>query len=162
MSAVLALFTVHAVAQFGGAAVDDFFARWLNSVVCVAPGLFVLGRAVRVHRERLAWSVIGAGLLLWGIGNVYYLFFLHDPIPIPSPADGMWIAFYLFSYTGLLLLMRARLSEFRASAWQDGMIGAAAIAAVATAVVFDTVLGAVGGSKWAVATNLTYPLGTES
>ena len=70
----------------------------------------------------------------------------------------MWIAFYLFSYTGLGLLMRSRLTEFRASAWLDGMIGATAIAAVATAIVFDAVLGAVGGSKWAVATNLTYPL----
>ena len=126
--------------------------------VCVAPGIWVIGRAIRVRRERLAWSVIGAGLLLWGIGNLYYLFFLHDPIPIPSPADGMWIAFYLLSYTGLVLLMRGRVSEFRASAWLDGMIGATAIAAVATAIVFDTVLRAVGGSRWAVATNLTYPL----
>ena len=70
----------------------------------------------------------------------------------------MWIAFYLLSYTGLVLLMRSRISEFRASAWLDGMIGATAIAAIAAALVFDTVLGAVGGSKWAVATNLTYPL----
>jgi two-component system cell cycle response regulator len=158
MTVFLGLFAVRAVTQFGGATIDDLSSRWLNAVICIAPGIWVIARAIRVRRERLAWSVIGAGLLLWGIGNVYYLFFLHDPIPIPSPADGMWIAFYLFSYTGLGLLMRSRLTEFRASAWLDGMIGATAIAAVATAIVFDTVLGAVGGSKWAVATNLTYPL----
>jgi diguanylate cyclase (GGDEF)-like protein len=158
MSVVLALFTLHAVVPFGGAPIDLFFARWLNALVCVAPGLFVLGRAIRVPRERLAWSLIGAGLTLWGIGNVYYLFFLHDPIPIPSPADAMWITFYLLSYAGLVLLMRSRIAAVRASAWLDGLIGAAAIAALATAIVFDTVLHAVGGSKWAVATNLTYPL----
>ena len=70
----------------------------------------------------------------------------------------MWIAFYLLSYAGLVLLMRSRIADVRASAWLDGLIGAAAIAALATAIVFDTVLRAVGGSKWAVATNLTYPL----
>ena len=118
----------------------------------------MVARAIRVSKERLAWSFIGAGLTLWGIGNVYYLFFLGDPAPIPSAADAMWIVFYLLSYAGLILLMRARISEFRPSAWLDGMIGASAIAAVATAIVFDAVLGAVGGSKWAVATNLTYPL----
>src|SRR6478736_826046 len=149
LSVVLALFTVHALVPFGGASIDDFFARWLNAVVCVAPGLFVLGRAIRVRRERLAWSLIGAGLTLWGIGNVYYLFFLHDPIPIPSPADAMWITFYVLSYAGLVLLMRSRIAAVRASAWLDGLIGAAAIAALATAIVFDSVLHAVGGSKWA-------------
>ena len=155
---LLALFALHAVTRLGGATVDDLFDRWLNAAICVAPGLFVAGRVLRVRKERLAWSFIGAGLTLWGIGNVYYLFFLHDPIPIPSPADGMWITFYLLSYAGLVLLMRARISEFRASGWLDGMIGATAIAAAATAVVFDAVLNAVGGSKWAVATNLAYPL----
>src|SRR4051812_47767008 len=158
MSAVLALFTLHALVPFGGASVDDLFARWLNSIVCVAPGIFVLARAVRVRRERLAWTLIGAGLTLWGIGNIYYLFFLHDPVPIPSPADGMWIVFYLLSYAGLVLLMRSRIAAVRASSWLDGLIAAAAIAALATAIVFSTVLHAVGGSKWAVATNLTYPL----
>jgi two-component system cell cycle response regulator len=158
MSGLLAVFAVHSVVPFGGAAVDDLFARWLNSVICVAPGLFVLGRAILVRRERGPWLVIGAGLLLWGIGNVYYLFFLSDPIPIPSPADGMWVAFYLLSYAGLVMLMRSRIASVRASAWLDGLIGASAIAALATAVVFDKVLGAVGGSPLAVATNLTYPL----
>ena len=117
MSVLLAVFTLHAVTQFGGATVDDVFARWVNAVICVAPGLFVLGRALRVRRERGPWLLIGAGLLLWGIGNVYYLFFLSDPIPIPSAADAMWITFYLLSYAGLVLLMRARIASVRASAW---------------------------------------------
>jgi two-component system, cell cycle response regulator len=158
VSGVLALFAVHAQTRFGGASVDDLFDRWVNAAICIAPGTFVVVRAIRVRNERLAWSFIGAGLTLWGIGNVYYLFFLSDPVPIPSAADAMWIVFYLLSYTGLILLMRERISEFRPSGWLDGMIGATAIAAVATAIVFDAVLGAVGGSKWAVATNLTYPL----
>src|SRR5919198_2727129 len=77
MTGLLGLFAVHAVVPFGGATVDDLFARWVNSVICMAPGIFVMGRAVLVKRERLPWAVIGIGLTLWGTGNVYYLFALH-------------------------------------------------------------------------------------
>src|SRR5205814_2837893 len=58
----------------------------------------------------------------------------------------------------VVLPLRSRVSHLRSSLWLDGVIGGLALAAVGTAVVFQAVLGELGGSRAAVATNLTYPL----
>src|SRR5919109_40264 len=159
-TALLGLFAVHSLWPFGGAAVDTFFARWLNSVLSVAPGLCVLAHAWRRPRERAPWMLLGLAATLWGVGNTYFLvaFFYSDTVPIPSLADAFWIAFYVTAYVAIVLLMRKRIAEFRGSMWLDGLIGATAVAALATAIVFDAVLASAGGSSLSVATNLSYPL----
>src|SRR5207302_992897 len=153
MAGLLALFAVHAARPFGGADVGTFFGQWVNSAVCLLPGLYIVARALRRQEERAPWLVLGIAATLWGLGNTYFLFaYFTSTAPIPSPADGLWIAFYLTTYAGIVLLMRARIAEFRKSMWLDGLIGGTAVAAVATAIVFDAVLGSVGGSPIAVAT----------
>jgi two-component system cell cycle response regulator len=93
---------------------------------------------------------------------VYYLYnalVIAGPHPpYPSLADAFWLAVYPPLYAALVLLVRARTGVVRRSLWLDGVIGGLAIAAVGTAVVFQEVLRVTGGSKAAIATNLTYPL----
>ena len=59
------------------------------SIACFA-------RAVQVTRERLAWAVMGVGLAAWMGGEVYWTLVLNyqDVVPVPSPADGLLLAFY--------------------------------------------------------------------
>jgi two-component system cell cycle response regulator len=111
-------------------------------------------------RRSAQWLLLGIASTLWGVGNTYFLlaYFDAETVPIPSLADGFWIAFYLTAYLGVVALTRARIAEFRRSMWLDGLIGATAVAAVATAIVFDAVLASAGGSGLSVATNLSYPL----
>ena len=157
---LLAFFAVHAIWPFGGELGRVAIGRWVNALVCLLPGLYILAAALRSRRERAAWLVLGVASTLWGIGNSYFLvaFWDADTVPIPSAADGLWIAFYLTTYTGVVLLMRSRIAGFRGSMWLDGLIGATAVASVATAIVFREVLGSAGGSPLSVATNLAYPL----
>jgi two-component system, cell cycle response regulator len=159
-AALLGVFALHALVPFGGEAGREAIGRWVNAAVCLLPGLYVMLHAFRSRGERVAWLVLGAGATLWGVGNTYFLvaFWNADTVPIPSVADGLWVAFYLATYTGVVLLMRARLSGFRTSMWLDGLIGATAVASVATAIVFHEVLSSAGGSALSVATNLMYPL----
>ena len=59
-------------------------------VICVAPGIWVIGRAIRVRRERLAWSRDRRGPDALGDRNVYYLFFLttrSDPVACRRDVD---------------------------------------------------------------------------
>jgi two-component system cell cycle response regulator len=128
-------------------------ALFIAAGVCVARALFR-------ETERLAWALIGIGIALWAAGDVYWLIELADleEAPYPSIADYLWLAFYPPIYIGLILLVRTRVADFRASLWLDGIIGALALAAVACAVVFGVVLEATGGSPAAVATNLAYPI----
>ena len=129
-------------------------AMFLAAAVCVARGLFR-------DTERVAWVLIGTSIALWTIGDLYWVFVLEelgDAAPYPSIADWFWLAFYPPIYVGLILLVRARVADFRASLALDGIIGGLALAAVACALVFGVVLDATGGSPAAVATNLAYPL----
>jgi signal transduction histidine kinase len=65
-------------------------------------GPIVLGR-----RHRLAWILIGLGLLANGLGNIYYGYYQYIfkvETPEPSYADIGFTALYIFMLAGLLLL----------------------------------------------------------
>ena len=144
----------------GRESLDQFALRWLFSGVIVAAGVVTMARAAHRGRERLAWLLIGFGVVLWGIGLEYWELALStsESPPYPSVADFFWLAFYPPVYVGLALLLHSRLAEFRPSLWLDGVIAALALAALGSAIVFGAVLAATGGSAAGVATNLAYPL----
>ncbi len=79
---------------------------------------------------------------------------LADP-PLPSLADALWLAFYPATYVAIVLLVRARVREFRASLWVDGLVGALAVAALGAALVVGPIT-ANGADARGVAVDLTY------
>jgi len=129
-------------------------------VVLAVASLLCLARALRRGPERLAWLLIGSGVLAWSLGEVYYTAVLWDAteIPIPSPADHGYLLFPPLVLAGILLLLRARAYEIPRTLWVDGVIAALAVAALSAALVFETVLAQVEGQALAVATALAYPL----
>ena len=159
---LLALTGVYAVESLlnvpGG--VDLFFDEWIYNALLVAASGACLARGLFVRAERVPWLLLGAGLSLWTIGDLYYLFALsdRDVIPIPSLSDLFYLAFYPVVYVALVLLLRARIDQFRGNLWLDGVIASLAVAALGAAVIFDEVISTTGGSTLVVATNLAYPL----
>ena len=140
--------------------VDAFFDSWVYNGVLVAATIACLARGLAVEAERLPWLLLGGALALWTTGDLYY-FFVFSPtsdVPIPSVADGFYLAFYPVSYVALALLLRRRMRDFRGNLWLDGVIASLAVAALGAAVVFDEVLSSTGGSTLVIATNLAYPL----
>jgi diguanylate cyclase (GGDEF)-like protein len=161
--AVLAMLAhaAHGTLNLGGSGLDTFFHQWVYDGVMLAAASLCLARAALVRADRWAWLAMGAGLLCYFGGEVYWslrLSGLEEP-PYPSPADALYLGFYPFSYVGLVLLARARMREFRASLWLDGVIGALVVAAVGTAWVIPPVLDATDGDLVVVATTIAYPLG---
>src|SRR3954447_10444953 len=59
-----------------------------TNVVVIGAALLCGWRAVAVRPERAAWLCFAAGLLSWGIGDIYFALALWDldTIPIPSLA----------------------------------------------------------------------------
>jgi two-component system cell cycle response regulator len=135
--------------------------RFAHDVVVIASSALILARALRAGRERLEWLLIGAGVLAWSLGEVYYTVVLWDAevIAIPSPADIGYLLLPPLALAGILLLLRARARAVPRTLWVDGVIAALAVAALSAALVFETVLDNVEGNAAAVATNLAYPLG---
>jgi diguanylate cyclase (GGDEF)-like protein len=154
----LVAFALHAVT---GAGDDDIFDIWLYCGVMVGAAASCLVRAVLVRRERAAWLLIGCGLLMWTGGEIYYEAALatSGSVPIPSPADAGYLAFYPLTYAGLIVLLRERIGSFPFTRRLDGLIAGLAVAALTAALALGPIAAASNtGSTLETATNLAYPI----
>ncbi len=110
--------------------------------------------------ERTAWGLIGAGLLAWTLGEIYYTAVLwndSDP-PIPSLADAGYLLFPVLLLAGGIVLLRTRARGVPRRLWVDGVTAALSVSALSAAIVFETALDSVEGRPLAVAASLAYPL----
>ena len=146
--AALGAYAAQAAVAVCGAAADGFFETWVYTGLLLVAAALCLSRGVLVESERAPWLILGAGIVAWAGGEVYwnlaYANDLAEP-PIPNVSDVLWLAFFPCCYVAMVLLVRARVREFRASLWLDGVVGALAIAAVGTALVYGA-LSAGGGA----------------
>jgi diguanylate cyclase (GGDEF)-like protein len=120
----------------------------------------VFARAYVVPRERVAWFLLGCGLVSYSLGNAYWVTFVHplNPEPPVTIADPLLLGLYPCIYASLLKLLRARLPRVGASNWLDGLIAAAAAAAIASLPFLGSAIGAEENSITAVVSNLAYPI----
>ena len=135
---------------------------WLYNGVLIGAALVCVARAVCVREERLAWSLIGFGMVAWSAADLYYTLVLSklDAPPYPSISDAGWLVFYPACWAAVVLLMRRRIREFHASLWLDGIVAALGVAALTAALVLPPILAmSVEGEPSAVITNLAYPVG---
>ena len=137
-----------------------FFDKRVHDVILVGAGLLVLYRGIAVRSSRVAWLLLGTGMLIWALGNIYYSTVLWDleVIPVPSPSDVFWLAFYPLFFASLFLILRDRIYNDGARAWLDGGLMACTIASVAAATLLAPVLESVSGNLTYVLTNLSYPI----
>ena len=144
-----------------GAGLDFAISEALYDAVVLGAGVACLIRASDYRREKAAWLWIGASLLSWGAGEVYWTIFIEGnaSAPYPSPADIGYLAFYPLAYVGLAMLVRARAHEIKWRLWMDGLIAALGTAALGTAFVFDFVAEKATGTTLEKLTTLSYPLG---
>ncbi len=156
-----ALVILHDWFGAGDASLDKIAGGWLYDAVVLAAGVACLARAWAVPDARWGWSLLGAGILCWGAGEVYWnLYIVDNPTPpYPSPADALYIALYPLAFLGLTGLVRARTMELDWRRWTDAAIAALGTAALGAAFVFDFVADRTSGTGIQVATGLAYPLG---
>jgi diguanylate cyclase (GGDEF)-like protein len=133
---------------------------YLSNGLLFGAGALVFLRVAFVDRDRLAWSLLGASIVVYATGDLTYAVWVQYlvPIPYPSVADVLWLAFYPLAYVGIVLLVRRRVTMFHASMWLDGLVGVLGAAAVGSILV-HVIVRATGGSHAAVLTTLAYPLG---
>ncbi len=158
---LLVAFTAHVAVGFGGRSTDVLFNTWIYSALMLTSAAACLLRAALIRRERGVWALLGVGLLLYTGGEIYYAAVLagQATVPIPSPADGGYLAFYPLAYAALIALLRARIGAFPVARWLDGAIVGSAVAALAAAFALGPIVDASSeGQTLAVATNLAYPI----
>src|SRR3954451_8406790 len=114
------------VTALGGVDLGFLSSRFAHDVVLALAAALCLARGVVVRSERAAWLLIGAGVLAWTLGEVYYTVVLWDessppipspaasgeksPPPPPSPATAASLLSPPLTFTGMLVLLRSRAS----------------------------------------------------
>lgn len=143
------------VAGFGVAA------AWGLDGVCTfafgAAAASCLWRGVRGPSVRLAWVLQGMGIAAYLGGEIYSRYW-GATAPVPSPADALWLSFYLLSYVSVVLHARSRMGSSPPRIWVDGLIAGLAVGAFATAITFGTLRSSLVGGTAVVATSLAYPI----
>ena len=120
--------------------------------------------AIRLRgRRRLAWLLIAASCLSWGLGESlwsYYDAVLQNHLPFPSLADVGYLAAIPFSVAGLLCFrsFRDSLAVELASA-VDALIVACSLFTVSWTLVVDGLYDSSAQGGWTLAISLAYPIG---
>jgi len=114
-------------------------------------------RRTEDESARRGWSVLGVGFAAFVAGNVYGSLVIGDRDIYPSPADALWLSFYVLIYVAIVHFVKARIVRFSPSTWLDGAVGGLGAAAVAVAFALGPVLNETEGTLAVVATNLAYP-----
>ena len=105
--------------------------------------------------------VLGVACVAWGLGDVALTIesLGGATAPVPSVADGFYIAFFPLCFVSFMMVIRRGNSGSLVATSLDGVIAGLGAAAVSAAFVFSAVLKASGGTDLAAATNLAYPIG---
>jgi diguanylate cyclase (GGDEF)-like protein len=161
MAATVALYAVEILFEPLPPAGSELFEKFASSAVFFGAAALCVSRSRRADAERSAWFLFGLAMVLWGSASVYYSVVLWDSavVPVPSLADGLWLAFYLPAFAALFVLLRERAASFGRDVWLDAAIGALGVGGGAAAVVFGVVLDHSSGEPIAIATDLAYPIG---
>jgi two-component system cell cycle response regulator len=158
----LGVLVLHLTVGFGGTHTNGLFDDDVYNVLMFGAAGAVIVRAIAVKAQRAAWLAMGAGLLCWCLGELYFTLFLEGPGEAAggiTPADGLYLAMYPCMYVALTLLVGAHLRELRIGMWLDGLIAGLAAATLAAALVLPPILDGTHGNAASVAVTLAYPIG---
>ena len=102
---------------------------------------------------------MGAGLLCWSLGELYFTLFVEGSgvaAGSVSPADGLYLAMYPCLYVAIMLLLGAHLRELRVSLWLDGLIAGLAAARSRRRSLLPPIIDHTHGNATSVAVSLAY------
>ena len=150
----------HTSLGFGSPERDFLIQEWVYDFVTLSAALLTLGIAVKRPEGRVAWALIGTGLLAWAGADIYWTVVLGklDEAPFPSAADAGYLAGYVFVLAGVVALVKMRVRSMSAVVWTDVAIGSLCVAAIGTSLLLDFVLENTTGTAIEIGVAVGYPL----
>lgn len=138
---------------------NTFWDGWVQNIASALPAIPLLLRARRSPRFRSAWLFMAAGVVLYTLADLVYVY--HDqnlrPIPSPAPSDAFFLSCNVAFIIGFAILTQSSFGRVHASVRLDGAIAGLAIASVAGVVWFEPLLH-LFGRPFQAAVDLAYPV----
>jgi diguanylate cyclase (GGDEF)-like protein len=149
----------HSIFGLGAPGFSYFIEEWVYDFLTLTAAVVTLGRAARRREDRLAWALLGLGLLGWAAGDLYWTLVLRgmSQPPFPSGEDVLYLAGYGFVLAGTVAYLRSHAGEIGALVWTDVAIGALAVAAIGSSLLMDYVLAHTTGTPLENAVAVSYP-----
>lgn len=160
----LVLLALHTTVGFGGKALDGVIDDGVYNALMFGAAAAVLARGLLLREDRAAWLVMGAGLLSWSVGELYYSLLIEGTSAEAggsvTPADALYLAMYPCFYVAVGMLARRQLRDARAGMWLDGAIAGLGAASVAAALILPPILEqATSATHSSLVVSLAYPIG---
>src|SRR2546423_7974334 len=109
--------------------------------------------------ERLSWLLIGFGVIMWGIGETFWRYYISiGQTPFPSLADIGYFSFPLLAFTALLLLPSPNVKSKRFILLMDSFISMGSIFAIAWYLLLGSLAQAPGEANLAKFLGIYYPI----
>lgn len=160
----LGLLVLHTTLGFGGRELDGLIDDGVYNALMLGSAGAVLARGLLVGGEdRVAWLAMGAGLLSWSLGELYYSLLIEGTSAEAggsvTPADVLYLAMYPCFYVAVVMLARRQLRDARTGMWLDGVIAGLGAASVAAALILPPIIDNATGTHSSLAVSLAYPIG---
>ena len=104
------MLVLHIAVGLGGPHTDELFNDVVYDALIFGAAFAVIARGIAIKAQRAAWLAMGAGLLFWSLGELYFTLAIEGPGEGGggiSPADGLYLAMYPCMYVALTLLVGA-------------------------------------------------------
>jgi signal transduction histidine kinase len=131
----------------------------LYSFVAVGSGVVLVVAAFVAHgRARIAWTLVGAGVFAWGVGEVIWVMQASlGEIPFPGVADFFYVAGYPLIFAGVIALPYLRPGRFeRIRLAIDATAGTLSLAVIMWVVYLSDVVS-LGSDPLESFLNVAYP-----
>src|SRR5438552_1161362 len=112
-----------------------------------------------LRNERLAWALIGFGVIMWGFGDCVWRYYMSiGQSPFPSMADIGYFSFPLLVFAGLLLQPPSGAGRKRLLILLDSLISMGSILAIAWYLLLGSLAQMPGEANLAKFLGLYYPI----
>jgi diguanylate cyclase len=131
------------------------------AVLTALGGAWIVLRAAGRAAEPMPWRLLGAAMVLWGVGEVlwgYYEVILSDEVPFPSVADIAYLGAVPFAVAGVLSFARGSGIRFHVRTILDGCLASGSLLFITWALVLGPLWRDDAGGLWVHTISVAYPV----
>jgi hypothetical protein len=157
LMALVASQALHEIFGLGGSGYSNLLDSYFYDAAATGAGILMLVRGLGDRAER-GWVLMSLGTFSWVIGDILADLSIGIGNGV-SVSDAFWLAWYPLASGALMMLVRARFSEFDFGRWIDGIALALVVATPGVALALQPAIDESHVSLLAHIADVAYPAG---